>query len=279
MRKIDAHQHFWKYDPLRDTWIDQQMNVLKRDFLPEELLQILIANDVYGSVVVQSDQSETENLFQLKNADQFDFIKAVVGWVDLRSETLDKRLEYYRQFKKLKGFRHVLQGEKTRDLMLDPDFSKGLKKLGDHGFCYDILIFPDQLQYVEKMLKLCPNQKFVIDHIAKPEIKSGKIDDWKRHIASLAAYENVFCKISGLVTENKWDNWNIADFTPYLDVVLNTFGTDRVMYGSDWPVCELAATYGEVLKIVQEYFNQFSTIEQELFFEKNAITFYNINSA
>ena len=162
MGAIDAHQHFWKFDPVRDSWIDADMAVLQKDFLPNDLILHLQENNFEGSVVVQSAQSEEENLFQLDNAARHNFIKGVVGWVDLQATNVEERLTYYSSFNMMKGFRHVLQGEQQRDLMLSPGFMNGISKLQQFGFTYDVLIFPDQLQYIQQLIALFPDQKFVI---------------------------------------------------------------------------------------------------------------------
>jgi L-fuconolactonase len=275
--KIDAHQHFWKFDPIRDSWIGADMKVIQKDFLPVDLWPVLEAAGITGSVVVQSDQSEEENEFQLENARRFDFIKGVVGWVDLQTPYVEEKLAYYRAFPKLKGFRHVLQGEKDRALMLKPAFKKGIGLLQKFGFTYDILIFPDQLGYTREFVASFPDQPFVIDHIAKPYIRDKKIiAEWKSAIRAVAACENVSCKISGMVTEADWKNWKPEDFRPYLDVVVEAFGPSRILYGSDWPVCLVAASYQQVWELAQDYFSTFSKEEQASFFGGNAIKFYNL---
>ncbi len=252
------------------------MAVIQKDFLPSDLKTLLKENGVTGSVVVQSDQSEEENEFQLNNAAANDFIKGVVGWVDLQADDIEKKLIYYKQFKKLKGFRHVLQGEPQRDLMLQPAFTRGIGLLHKYGFTYDLLIYPDQLVFAKELVKQFPNQLFVVDHIAKPDIKNKKIDDWKKDILALGAFENVYCKISGMVTEADWKNWTKDDFIPYIDVVVNAFGTKRIMFGSDWPVCLVAASYKKMKEIVDDYFSFFSKNEQKNFYGKTAIQFYNL---
>jgi L-fuconolactonase len=274
--RIDAHQHFWKYNEDRDTWITDDMAIIQRNFLPEDLRPVLSENKIDGSIIVQSDQSKEENIFQLANALQHDFVKGVVGWVDLQAENLSENLEYYKEFKKLKGFRHVLQGERQRDFMLRPKFKTGIGKLREFGYTYDILIFPDQLEYTIEFVKAFPDQPFVLDHIAKPYIKDKKIESWKKDIEALAAFENVYCKVSGMVTEAHWKDWTKEDFLPYLDVVSESFGATRLMFGSDWPVCLVAASYQEVFELASEYFSKFSLHEQELIFGKNAIRFYNL---
>ncbi len=273
---IDSHQHFWKFDPVRDSWIDDSMKAIQRDFMPADLEPLLRQNGIDGSVVVQSDQSEAETDFQLSNASKHDFIKGVVGWVDLQANEIDKKLEFYSRFTKLKGFRHVLQGEPVRDLMLQPAFVRGIGLLQRYHFTYDILIFPDQLKFATKLVEILPGQMFVLDHIAKPCIKKGEIKSWEKDIRELAKHQNVYCKLSGMVTEADWSNWNISDFTPYLDVVVQAFGTERIMFGSDWPVCQVAASYQQTIQIVQQYFSSFSQHEQDLFFGLNATRFYNL---
>jgi len=276
MLRIDSHQHFWKYDPVRYDWIDDSMSVIQKDFLPDDLAPILKANNFDGCISVQSYQSEQENDFQLANADRHSFIKGVVGWVDLRSPQIEGCLNYYQQFKKLKGFRHVLQGEPQRDFMLRPAFLNGISLLKKYGYTYDILILPDQLKYAAEFVAQFPDQRFVIDHIAKPNIKQKELKEWEKGIKAIAAFDNVYCKVSGMVTEADWENWQPADFNNYLEVVTNSFGTGRLMYGSDWPVCNVAADYGQVVNIVKDYFSTFSQTEQQAFFGGNAIGFYNI---
>jgi len=189
---------------------------------------------------------------------------------------IEERLAKYKSIPVVKGFRHVLQGEPQRDLMLTPEFKKGIEALQKHGFTYDILIFPDQIKFSEELVASFPEQKFVIDHIAKPYIKRREIDEWKKDMENIAKHANAYCKISGMVTEADWKGWKKEDFKPYLDVVVNAFGTNRVLFGSDWPVCLVAASYNEMLDIVKGYFNSFSKEEQEQFFGLNAIRFYNL---
>ena len=273
---MDAHQHFWQYDPARHTWMDDKMTALKTDFLPLDLLPHLQNASLDGCMAVQADQSEDENAFLLSLAEKHDFIEGIVGWVDLCAENVEQQLDYYKQFSKMKGFRHILQDENQRDFMLRPDFLKGVAQLKKYNFTYDILIFTNQLAYTLDFIKLLPEQKFVIDHIAKPLIKEQIVGDWKDSMIQIASFKNVYCKISGLVTDADWRGWRKEDFKVYLDIVVEAFGTDRIMYGSDWPVCQLAATYEEQLDIVKEYFSSFSQIEQEQFFGGNAVRFYHL---
>lgn len=276
MLKIDAHQHFWIYDKIRDSWITPDMAVLRADFTPPQLLAELQQHHFDGCVVVQSDQSMTENFFHIKNAAAHDFVKGIVGWVDLQADDINDQLSELSQYSKLKGFRHILQGETDRALMLRPEFLNGISQLKQFGFTYDILIFPDQLKYAAEFVGRFSDQPFVLDHIAKPDIKNGRIDEWKRDIMALASHENVYCKVSGMVTEADWKNWKPEDFNPYLDVVFEAFGIERLMYGSDWPVCLLAASYQQVLNLMEGYTSKLSENEQAMFWGGNATMFYNL---
>lgn len=276
MLKIDSHQHFWKYDPVNYSWIDDNMAIIRRDFLPGDLEPVLQANHIDGCITVQADQTEAENDFQLANAAENDFIKGVIGWVDLQADNVDQRLQHYSSFKKFKGLRHVLQGEPQRDFMLRPAFLKGIGLLKKYGFTYDILIFPDQLACSADFVSRFPDQPFVIDHIAKPPIKAKEINRWADDIKAFAKFENVSCKVSGMVTEADYKAWKPVDFHPYLDVVVETFGPNRLMFGSDWPVCRCAAEYEQMIGIVEDYFAAFSTTQQQSIFGSNAVKFYNL---
>jgi L-fuconolactonase len=277
MLKIDAHQHFWKFDPVRDNWITEDMSVIRHDFLPADLLPILQRNEIDGTVLVQTCQTEDDNHFMLQLAQENDFIKGVVGWVDLRAENIENRLQHYKEHHpKLKGFRHVLQAEPNEQFMLAKEFKRGIGFLNHYGFTYDILIYPLHLKHAETLVAEFADQKFVVDHLAKPLIKNKDIDEWKQDMEALSKYENVYCKVSGMLTEADWYSWRTADFTPYLDVVFNAFGANRLMYGSDWPVCKLAGGYNRALEILKIYTSKLSHHEQDKFFGGNAIDFYNL---
>jgi len=273
--KIDSHQHFWKYNPQRDTWIDDTMQVIRRDFLPEDLKPILKKNKVDGCIVVQADQSENETQFLLDLAKENPFIKGVVGWVDLCDENIEKRLSFFSEDENLKGIRHIVQAE-NNDFLLRKDFQNGIDKLSKFNLTYDILIKKEQLANTIKFVKQHPNQLFVVDHIAKPNIKDGEIVEWEKQIQQLSNYENVFCKISGLVTEADWQHWKYKDFVPYLDTIFNAFDTDRIMFGSDWPVCLLGGTYQEIKSIIEQYIEKLSNTEKENIMGNNASKFYKI---
>lgn len=276
MLKIDSHQHFWVFNPLRDNWITEDMSIIRRDFLPADLKPVLDANGISGTVAVQADQSLTETSFLLSLAEENDFIKAVVGWTDLCSPDAEESLGQYSRFDKLKGFRHILQAEKP-DFMLRPDFLRGISALKNFGFTYDILVFPQHLPDVIKLVEKNPYQAFVLDHLAKPFIKSGEIKVWLSHMKNLALHPNVYCKLSGMVTEADHDAWKKEDIFPFLDAVFEAFGSRRLMFGSDWPVCKLAAEYNTVCGLLSDYLSGFSISEQEMVWGKNAIEFYKLD--
>jgi len=276
MLKIDSHQHFWIFDPVRDSWINDQMLAIKRDFSPVDLLPVLQQHGIDGCVSVQASQTDDETMFLLDHAAANPFVKGVVGWVNLKADDLDEQLQQYKKYDKLKGFRHVLQSEPDDQYMLQPAFQKGIGMLEKYGYTYDILIFPQHLPFADQLADNFPNQKFVVDHLAKPHIKDQQISDWKRDIEALAKHENVFCKISGMLTEADWGNWKPEDFTPYLDVIFNAFGSNRVMFGSDWPVCLVAGGYEGTRQVTQSYTSKLSVTEQEQFWGGNAISFYNL---
>jgi len=274
-KRIDSHQHFWKFDPVRDSWIDETMQNIQRDFLPEDLEPLLKENEFEGCVAVQASQSEEETHFLLDLAAKNDFIKGVVGWIDLRNENIEGRLQFFSDQKILKGFRHVVQGE-ADDFMYGTEFRNGIQALKKFNYTYDILIFERQLSAAISLVQDFPNQKFVIDHIAKPDIKSASINSWKRDIEEIAKYDNVWCKISGMVTEADWKNWKPEDLKPYLDVIFENFSVDKLMYGSDWPVLNVASDYHEVVKTLEDYIAEFSIDDQNKIWFENAKAFYKL---
>lgn len=274
---IDAHQHFWRFDPVRDAWITEEMNVIRRDFLPADLAPLLKTAGVDACVAVQADQSEAETQFLLDCAKGNGFVKAVVGWVDLRSPHIADKLAYWAGEPLVKGFRHIVQGEADDRFLLREDFNNGINALKKHGFTYDILVFPHQLPAVELFVEQHPDQLFVIDHLAKPYIKKKEIGDWTKQIRRIARAPHVYCKLSGMVTEADMQNWKEADFRPYLDTVLEAFGPARLMYGSDWPVCLLAADYARQKSIVDNYIAALSAAEQRQIMGESAAAFYNIS--
>ena len=275
--KIDTHQHFWNYDPVEYNWIGDSMELLKNDFLPEHLISELSNCGFDGCIAVQARQTEEETQFLLKLAQQNKFIKGVVGWVDLSNNNVPDRLEILSKNKTLKGIRHIVQSE-IDDFMLRKDFQNGISALRQFNLTFDILIYPRQLNSAIELVNRFPDQQFVIDHLAKPPIKEQEIGSWKSGIKELAMAPNVFCKISGLVTEADWENWKQEDFTPYLDVIFDVFGIDRLMFGSDWPVCLLAASYKQVMEIIEDYTSSYSKNDVAKLFGGNAVQFYNLEA-
>lgn len=274
--RIDSHQHFWQYNSVKDAWINDQMQILKQDFMPVDLEPLLVKHQIDGCIAVQADQSEKETLFLLELATQYSFIKGVVGWVDLCSTNIEERLSFFSEYLFLKGFRHILQAEPANDFMLSPNFCKGIGCLSLYGYTYDLLIYPKHLPYALQLVQQFPQQKFVIDHLAKPNIKAQQFEEWETGIKSIAKHQNVYCKVSGLVTEADWLHWTKADFTYCLDTIVEAFGVDRLMFGSDWPVCLLGGSYDQTREIINSYFNQFSKDERAKLDGLTAKTFYQL---
>jgi L-fuconolactonase len=274
---VDAHVHFWKYNPIKDAWITDEMGLLQRNFFLQDLQPVLHENGVTGIIAVQADQSENETDFLLQLSNKSPFIKGIVGWVDLQNKNLEDKLLYWSEYPVIKGFRHIVQAESDGFLRKEA-FVNGIKLLKSFDFTYDILIYPNQLKEAIQFVNKYPNQKFILDHCAKPCIRDQKINEWKIEIKEIAKNENVYCKVSGLVTEAKWNEWKTEDLYPYLDVVFESFGTDRILFGSDWPVILLSSTYNKWKNLLEKYMLQFSDEEKQKVFDTNAIKFYNLNS-
>ncbi len=275
--RIDAHQHFWKYDPKEYDWINEEMSVLAKDYLPEDLEPLLRSLKLEGSVAVQALESDKNTEFLLDLAAEHSSILGVVGWLDLNSSGISERLEGYSQEKKLKGFREVLQS-KSADYFLNESFIAGLNSILQKGYTYDILIFEHQIPHIKELLQNTIEKPMVIDHLAKPRIKDQDWKSWKGKITSLAERDYIYCKVSGMVTEAGWKKWNKDDFLPYMEIALELFGPDRLMFGSDWPVCTLAADYEEVNGIVSDFCQQLSETERNQIFGLTAKVFYQLKS-
>jgi L-fuconolactonase len=272
---IDAHVHFWNYHKVRDAWITDEMKLLQRNFLPTDLTNEIKENNLEGVVAVQADPSENETLFLLNLAEKNPVIKGVVGWIDLQNKHVEKKLLYYLNVPVIKGFRHIVQSE-PKGFLLNEKFLNGIQYLNNFQFTYDILIYENQLQEAIEFVNKFPSQKFIIDHCAKPSIKNKSIHQWKQLMKVIAQNENVFCKISGLITEAKWNQWNEEAFYPYLDAVFDFFGTARILFGSDWPVMLLSGDYLKWKKLVEQYMDPFSAEQKQKVFRENAIAFYNL---
>jgi len=274
--KIDTHQHFWKYNDRDYVWMSAGMDKLRKDHLPTDLLPLIDAAGISATVAVQARQCLEESSWLLQLADKYPFIRGVVGWVDLSSDRVVEQLEQFAQHPKFRGVRHVVHDEPDDQFMLRESFLDGLSRLKRFGLTYDLLLFPRHLPIACGVIKRFPDQPFVLDHIAKPPVRAGEIEPWTRDLKRLAAFPNVFCKLSGLVTEATWDSWKAQNFEPYLDVVLNSFGPRRLMIGSDWPVCTLAADYASVIRMESGYISKLSADEQRAILEDNPVGFYSL---
>jgi len=276
---IDAHQHFWKYNPREYAWIDDSMTSLRRDFLPEQLQAEMTESGFQGSIAVQVRQSLEETRRLLNLAEHHAFILGVVGWVDLRSPEVSHQLASFAGHPKLVGIRHIVESEPDDGFLLRPDFLRGISALDGFELAYDILIYPKHLPAAVDFVRRFERQRFVLDHLAKPDIKAGtgpSFTSWARDLQELAVFPNVFCKLSGLVTETGWRNWNPEDFRPYLDAALDCFGPERLMIGSDWPVCTLAASYSQVMSMVQDYLGKYSPAVRDAVLGGNAKRFWKL---
>jgi L-fuconolactonase len=274
--RIDAHQHFWRYNQREYGWIDDSMAALQRDFLPADLKPELERNGFHGCVAVQTRQTLEETRWLLELAELAPFILGVVGWVDLRSPRLRFELESLAGKSKLVGVRHIVQSEPDDRFLLQPDFLRGIAMLEEFDLAYDILIYPRHLPVTAEFVARFPKQRFVLDHLAKPPIKSRAVDTWARGIRELASHQNVHAKVSGLVTEADWQAWKPEDMRPYLDVAFECFGPRRLMIGSDWPVCTVAGSYSRVTDGVKNYISKHAEEEREAVLGGNAAKFWRL---
>jgi L-fuconolactonase len=259
---IDTHQHFWKYNPAEYAWIDDSMAALRRDFLPPDAQREMTAAHVQASVAVQVRQTPEETRWLLELSERHPFIAGVVGWVDLEASGVDAELERLSRRPRLVGVRHIVQGEPD-GFLERPAFLRGVARLERYGLTYDILVYARQLPAAVTFARAFPRQRFVLDHLGKPDIRASEYREWRRHFDMLAALPNVCCKLSGLVTEADWDAWTPAVLRPYLDAALESFGPSRLMIGSDWPVCLVAASYARVVDLVRDALGEYSVDEQK----------------
>lgn len=273
---IDAHVHFWNFDPIREAWITPEMEVIRKDFLPPDWKNASHFEAPLGCIAVQADQSATETLFLTQLADQHEEILGVVGWVDLTASNLEAQLKHYQQFPKIKGFRHIAQAE-SDDFFTQPEIIQGIATLHHYGFTYDILVYHTQLPAVLELVKKLPKtQKLIIDHAAKPAISTQNIELWASQMQQLAAHANVYCKVSGLCTEAIHNQWHTTDFFPYLKVIFDAFGADRVVFGSDWPVLNLSADFLAWVDVLRQFLITYDLPHPQGFWANNAATFYNV---
>lgn len=274
--RLDSHQHFWSYNADDYGWMTGPLAPLARDYLPADLQCHLNQAGLDGSILVQVRQSLEENRWMLELADQNPSIRGVVGWVDLCAEDVADQIDRFSEHAAFKGVRHIVQDEPDDEYLLRPEFQRGVGILVSKGMRYDILVYPKQLDAAIAFVRAFPEQPFVLDHIAKPLVKEGVLAPWADQIRALAESDNVSCKVSGMITEADWNDWTEADFDPYLDVVLEAFGAERLMYGSDWPVCTLAGSYERVFALAERFAARLSTAERAAFYGGNAARFYGV---
>jgi L-fuconolactonase len=272
--QVDTHVHFWEYNKQRDTWMDD-MKILQQDYLPQTIASTLKRNGIDGCVAVQASQEELETHFLVELANTHPIIKGVVGWIDLQNENIEERLQYFSQYPIIKGYRHVVQGEPL-DFLLRPNFQRGIKALQPFDYTYDLLIYHHQLKPALEFVSKFPEQRMVIDHCAKPAIAEKQIDEWAADMRAIAKHPQVHCKLSGLFTEAKWKQWSAADFYPYLDVVFDAFGPERLMFGSDWPVILVSGIYVQWKSLIEKYMESFDEEDREKVLGLNAVDFYKL---
>ncbi len=275
--RIDSHQHFWKYDPREYDWIDERMGVLKRDFLPEHLRPELARAGFDACVAVQARQTLEETRFLLELAGGSPFVAGVVGWVELQADDVHVQLERFAGDRKLVGIRHIVQAEPDDRFLLRPDFCRGIEALQAFDLAYDILVYPRQLRTAIDFAARFPRMRFVLDHLAKPAIKTGDTSGWARELRELAAQPHVLCKLSGLVTEADWGSWKAEQIRPCLDVAFDCFGPGRLMIGSDWPVCTLAADYARTMGVVLDHLQGLPQAEKDAVLGGNAQRFWRLD--
>jgi L-fuconolactonase len=276
---VDSHQHFWQVGRFEYPWMTPEVGALCHDFLPEQLEPILLRHGVQQTIVVQASNTVEETLWLLSLANQNPFIAGVVGWVDLQSDDVSDQLHEFAGNPKFKGVRHLVESEPADDWLAQPRVIQGLRELSSCGLSYDLLVHTRHLRYAKTALEECPELRVVIDHLAKPPIAHGGISEWAQELKPFASMTNAWCKLSGLVTEASWSNWRVEDFIPCVEIALEYFGPQRMMFGSDWPVCLLAASYAQVLDTVQTLLRDLSDDDRDLIFYKNAAEFYRIEEA
>lgn len=275
--KIDAHQHFWRYSPEAYPWIPTG-SPLQRHWLPQDLEALQRPLGLHGSVAVQARQSIEESRWLLSLADANPRVLGVVGWVNLRDELVDLELAELARHPRFVGVRHVVQDEADELFLIRPEFVRGLRQLATYDLTYDLLIHPHQLPAAIQLVRMLPDQPFVLDHLAKPRIRTRELSPWSEEIRQLADSPNVWCKVSGMVTEADWSCWKPADLEPYLNVVWEAFGPKRLMFGSDWPVCLLAANYESVVEWAVEALKSLSEEDHAALWGENCRQFYGLKT-
>lgn len=277
MTVIDAHQHFWELGRFDYDWLNSEpLEPIRRTYLPDDLKPHLDACGVDKSIFVQTQHNVEENRWVLAFCEAHDFLAGMVGWVDLAGADCESQLEEFASHPKFVGIRHVTHDEPDDDFIVREDVLGGLRLLEKYQVPFDLLFFVKHLRHAQTLGKRLPGLPMVIDHLAKPEIKAGRMDNWIDNFRAAGQFPNMYCKISGMVTEANWSEWKAADLRPYVDVALEVFGPERCMYGSDWPVCELAGSYEEVIGAARDVLGELSPSEQEMVFGGTAKKFYGL---
>jgi L-fuconolactonase len=275
---IDAHQHYWELGRFDYSWLDTpELSKIRRSFLPNDLQPLIAETSIQKTIFVQTQHNVEENRWALGLCEQHDFIAGVVGWVDLAAENCEDQLLEFKSHPKFVGIRHVTQDEPDDEFIIRPEIIRGLKVLEKHNVPFDLLFYVKHLKHAATLGQQFPNLPMVIDHLAKPEIKAGNIENWIKNFKAAAACENIYCKLSGMITEADWEHWSANDLKPYVQTALELFGPDRLMFGSDWPVCELAGSYNQVHAALIEAIGPISDDEREKIFGSTAASFYGLD--
>ena len=273
---VDSHQHFWQVGRFDYPWMSPEVDVLCHDYLPEALDPVLKRNGVEKTILVQASNSLEETRWLLNLAERNSFIAGVVGWVDLTADGFADQLDEFTAHSKFKGVRHLVESEPQDDWLIQPTVRANLRILARRGIAYDLLVHTRHIKYATIMADSSPELRVVVDHMAKPPIGRGEIDDWSRALGEIASRPNVWCKLSGLVTEANRTSWRVEDLKPYVDRALEVFGRQRMMFGSDWPVCLLAASYDRVLESCEKLLAGLDERGRDRIFSRNALEFYRV---
>lgn len=274
--RIDAHQHFWQFDPIKHGWIDESMQAIRKSFSPFDLQKEIASVGIEGTIAVQADETEKENSYLLNLSDENDFIKAIVGWIDLKAVDAIERMQYWKIHNKIKGFRCIMQGQEDSSYLTNKDFLENVKKLAPYGYTYDLLVYHKQFPSLIKFVEKLPDNRMILDHLGKPDIKNKDIKEWKANLKIIAQHPGIYCKLSGMITEADYERWTYEDLKPYLETAAEYFGVDRICFGTDWPVCLLAGSYTQVYEIIEKFSNQLTSDEKNKLLGLNTMKFYTI---
>ena len=274
--RIDAHHHFWKYNPIDHAWISDEMSVIRKDFTPEDLEKELLEHEFVGSVAVQAEEKYAENDFLLSISNKHNYIKGIVGWVDLLDETIENKLIELKSKPLFVGFRTIMQGAPDEKYLGNKLFLENTNRLSNFNYTFDLLVHNNQLDSLIRFIDKLPDNKFMLDHLGKPSIKNKEYKKWKEQIKPLADNPNIFCKLSGMTTEADLLKWTYDDLYPYMEIVAEYFGIDRICFGSDWPVCLTAGSYSTTYSVVEKFCTQLKQDEKEKIFGLNTKEFYKL---